>query len=389
MKKYFEYLISILFSGERRKQRERAKARGPKSYVAMVSNLDLELLSAADLSLPSRMNQGSGWIWATPPFGQGSGGHHDIFMLSAEATSRGISSTIGLVDGDNSVNTESANTLARDRYGFNNLDFMELRNFEDGPCDLVVATGWQTFAPAIRIPARNYAYLVQDYEPYFYPRGTHTWLAEQTYKFGVPVVTAGPWLLKELGEKIGAQGDYFDLGYDPTRYKQPQTSKDRNVIVAYYRESTPRRASDFLMEALRRAGENLGDYEIHIVGGSPAVLPRKNVYVHGSLTHEELSELYSIAAVTLVLSLSNTSLVPVEAMACGSSVLTNDSEANRFNLAGTNAQFSEMDIVRFSDAICRTAREGNESVFSENANSVRGREWPKQLDRAITFLENL
>ena len=119
------------------------------------------------------------------------------------------------------------------------------------------------------------------------------------------------------------------------------------------------------------------------------MLPRKDVYVHGSLTHEELAELYSIATLTLVLSLSNTSLVPVEAMACGSSVLTNDSEANRLNLSGTNAQFSEMDIIKFSNAICLAAKDGNESVFTENANSVLGREWPNQLDRAITFLENL
>lgn len=389
IRKYVEYFISIVFAGELRKQRERRKLRGPKSYVSMVTNLDLELLSAESVSLPSRVAQGSGWIWATPPFGQGSGGHHDIFMLSAEATSRGISSTIGLVDGDNAVNTESARNLASTRYGFYGLDFQELLKIENDASELVIATGWQTFASALRMPAEKYAYLVQDYEPYFYPRGTHTWLAEQTYKFGIPVITAGPWLLKELGSKFGAEGDYFDLGFDPTRYKQPRITKERNVIVAYYRESTPRRASDFLMEALRRAGENLGEYEIHIVGGAPAVLPRKDVYVHGSLTHEELAELYSIATLTLVLSLSNTSLVPVEAMACGSSVLTNDSEANRLNLSGTTAQFSEMDIIKFSNAICLAAKDGNESVFTENANSVLGREWPKQLDHAITFLENL
>ena len=389
LKKYFEYAISIFFGNERSKQRERNAERGEMSYVSMVSNADLELLSATKLTLPVPVESGSGWFWATPPFGQGSGGHHDIFMLSTEASSRGIDSTVALVDGDQHINVDIAKKVADERYGFKDLSFQELLKLQDLPAELVVATGWQTFAAALRVPSRKYAYLIQDYEPYFYPRGTHTWLAEQTYKFGVPAITAGPWLLKELGEKFGVKGDYFELGYDPSNYRLPSELKERKVIVAYYRESTPRRSSDFLMEALRRSGSELEDYEIHIVGGAPGILPRKDANVHGSLTHSGLAELYSLAALTIVISMSNTSLVPVEAMACGSSVLTNESEANRMNLKGTSAQFSDMNIFNFSQAIVKAARANTSAQAIENANSVLGREWPKQLDRAVTFLANL
>lgn len=124
----------------------------------------------------------SSWIWATPVFNAGSGGHHDIFMLSTESQNRGIKNLIGLVNGDQNVNILSATKIARENYGYENLEFRHLYDLENEKNDLVIATGWQTFASAMHLPSKKYAYLVQDFEPSFYPPSIQGILAKATYK---------------------------------------------------------------------------------------------------------------------------------------------------------------------------------------------------------------
>jgi glycosyltransferase involved in cell wall biosynthesis len=191
-----------------------------------------------------------------------------------------------------------------------------------------------------------------------------------------------------MAKKYGAKSEYFDLGYDPQLYKNSD-SAERDAIVIYYRPGTLRRASDFALEVIRSAEKQLSDFEIHFVGGRPQVLPQGNVTVHGSLSHDELSELYQKAAVTFVLSMTNTSLVPVEALAAGSSVLTNSGQINEMNLAGTFASFADLNLREMGKEIVKIAKEMNQDKANENAKSVLGREWNVQSAKAIEYLQEL
>jgi glycosyltransferase involved in cell wall biosynthesis len=362
-----------------------------KSLIPSVTDTDLELL-LGETSLPTPTLESeilsSEWVWATPIFGKGSGGHHDIFMLANTAQERGIKQKIGLTQGNSTLDIGYFKNVIRNDYGYETLALDDLdvsRNFRN---ELVIATGWQTFAPAMQIPAKKRAYLVQDFEPWFNPAGIQSYLAEQTYKFEIPCLTAGPWLANLMAKKYGAKSEYFDLGYDPQLYKNSD-SAERDAIVIYYRPGTLRRASDFALEVIRSAEKQLSDFEIHFVGGRPQVLPQGNVTVHGSLSHDELSELYQKAAVTFVLSMTNTSLVPVEALAAGSSVLTNSGQINEMNLAGTFASFADLNLREMGKEIVKIAKEMNQDKANENAKSVLGREWNVQSAKAIEYLQEL
>lgn len=362
-----------------------------KSLIPSVTDADLELLLASS-SLPASTIESevvsNEWVWATPIFGKGSGGHHDIFMLADTAQGMGINQKIGLTQGNLTLDIGHFRNVIRSDYGYEALALDDLdvsRNYRN---ELVIATGWQTFAPAMQIPANKRAYLVQDFEPWFNPAGIQSYLAEQTYKFGVPCITAGPWLADLMAKKYGAKSEYFDLGYDPQIYKNSD-SAERNAIVIYYRPGTLRRASDFALEVIRSAEKQLCDFEIHFVGGNPQVLPKGNVVVHGSLSHGELSALYQKAAVTFVLSMTNTSLVPVEALAAGSSVLTNSGEINEMNLAGTSTYFAQLNLREMGQEIAKIAKGMNQDVANQNAQSVLGREWNVQSRKAIEFLQEL
>ena len=63
-------------------------------------------------------------------------------------------------------------------------------------------------------------YLVQDFEPSFYPGDAHhTERAENTYRAGFHCITLGRWLTKLLRERYGATADYFDFAVDPNIYR--------------------------------------------------------------------------------------------------------------------------------------------------------------------------
>src|SRR4030095_13855375 len=69
--------------------------------------------------------------------------------------------------------------------------------------DATFATFWPTVENVLALPngGRRY-YLVQDFEPSFYPHEPHHYeRAENTYRAGLHCITLGPWLAKLLRER--------------------------------------------------------------------------------------------------------------------------------------------------------------------------------------------
>lgn len=384
---HFGKLINSLF-----KRRKNSRAQLVRSRVTEVLVRDIDFLldsTSAPATVVANATTNKSWIWATPVFSAGSGGHHDIFMLSSESQSRGIKNVIGLVNGDQNVNILGATKIARENYGYDNLEFKPLFEIENENCELVIATGWQTFASAMHLPSKKYAYLVQDFEPHFYPPSIQGILAEATYKKSIPCLTAGPWLANKLREEYRLETHHFELGYDPNHYSEAKFSDVRDAIVVYYRPGTPRRASELMLEVLRHASSQISNFEVHFVGGKPeGSLPFRHVS-HGQLTHNELGALYGRAVATCLFSLTNTSLVPVEALACGSHVFTNKTKNNEMNLNGANVNFFDIDIPKMAQGLSDLVNGSNVGDFTENRRSVLGREWSIQKKRAVDYLESI
>lgn len=377
-----------LFGSKSRNNKNDLKA----SRVPEVLTRDIDFLldsTSKPCFINDHVETNKRWIWATPVFNAGSGGHHDIFMLSSESQNRGIRNVIGLVNGSQNVNILGATKVARESYGYENIEFAHLFEYENESSDLVIATGWQTFASAMHLPSKKYAYLIQDFEPNFYPPSIQAVLAEATYKKSVPCLTAGPWLAKKMREDYGLESQHFELGYDPEHYSENKFAKERDVIVVYYRPGTARRASELMLEVLRHAASKISDYEVHFVGGKPeGLLPFRHVS-HGQLTHNELGALYGRAVATCLFSLTNTSLVPVEALACGSNIFTNKTENNIMNLNGANVNFFDIDIPKMAHGLSDLVNITSSNNYDDNRSSVIGREWSVQKKQAVDYLESI
>ncbi len=196
--------------------------------------------------------------------------------------------------------------------------------------DATFATFWPTAENVLALPngGERY-YLVQDFEPSFYPDDPpHYQRAEATYRADFRCVTLGPWLAKLLRESYGAKADHFDFAVNTETYwPRPAMKRAQQRICFYARPTTPRRAYDLGLEALRLLRASLPDVEIHFFGAEeldPA--PDFPVINRGKLEQEELADLFSSCDVGVVFSLTNPSFVPLEMMACGCAVIEIASE---------------------------------------------------------------
>ena len=111
------------------------------------------------------------------------------------------------------------------------------------PADATIATYWMTVPELQKLEGTGKRYyLVQDFEPFFYPMGSEYVLAENTYRSGLHCLTLGRWLAKFLHERYGAAADPFDFAVDTTiYYPRSVPAADHPRVAFYARPSTPRR----------------------------------------------------------------------------------------------------------------------------------------------------
>src|SRR5947208_1533993 len=128
------------------------------------------------------------------------------------------------------------------------------------------ATSWTTAYPVrnAKIEGGKF-YFVQDFEPSFYPVGSESVLAENTYRFGLYGITAGGWLSKKLEHDYGMQCDHFEFGSDFGRYYYVN-SGHRSKVFFYARPVTTRRGFELGVLALDRFHRAKPEYEINMAG---------------------------------------------------------------------------------------------------------------------------
>lgn len=258
--------------------------------------------------------------------------------------------------------------------------------------DCTLATFWPTVANVLALPnSGKRFYIVQDFEPSFYPdvpvnyRG-----AEETYRAGLHCITLGRWLARLLRERYGATTDYFDFAVDPQIYRPTPRSDQRRRVCFYARPSTPRRAYETGVEALRLVKGRVADVEIALFG-SDALQPQPAFQFtnHGKISQRDLAELFSNCDVGLVISLSNPSFVPLEMLACRCAVVEIASERFEGILAHNfNAWLVEPTAEALADGVVRllsddTLRQRLAKNGYERARKMSWRDSVRQIERVL------
>jgi hypothetical protein len=215
-----------------------------------------------------------------------------------------------------------------------------------GKDDVPLASWWPTAhiaeAALAHVRAREFVYVVQDFEPGFYPWSTKYALAAATYGMPMRAIVNEPLLLAHLRtEAIGRFGDdppddgavcAFMPAVDRSLFARAERqSSDPRRLVFYARPRNQRNLFDLGLRALRTAIDegvfDDGDWEFLSIGQDLVDLPLPGSAVLRAmpwLSYDEYAALLGRSDVLLSLMLSpHTSYPPLEMVVAGGHVVTN------------------------------------------------------------------
>jgi hypothetical protein len=262
-----------------------------------------------------------------------------------------------------------------------------------GPEDVFLASFWPT-ADWVRhvrawqletfgsVPGR-FAYLIQDYEPGFYPRSAQSMLARATYDD--PVATVAVFNTDLLRGAFEADGIAFEhaFSFEPrlapalaAARAQPPTERTRRLVV-YGRPSKPRNGFPLIVDGLRAwvaASPDAEGWTVVSAGEAHAPVDLggdRRMTSLGKLGMGEYAGLLRTSAVGLSLMLSpHPSYPPLDMAALGLRVLT-----NRFgpkDLATWHTNIASLDGIE-PEAIARGLADATAAFAADPGAGDRGR----------------
>lgn len=332
--------------------------------------------------------------WIMPPPSSMSGGHHNLFRFIDFAEKAGHRCKIFFYTSTPIVvNIPDMREMLEASAAYPNLSAemaMYDREVGVGPdVQAIFATSWETAYPAFldHSSAKRF-YFVQDYEPSFFPAGSESMLAENTYRFGFHGITAGGWLSHKLHEEFGMPTDHYDFAVENDVYKVVNLER-RNEVFFYARPVTPRRGFELGILALEDFARRRPDVTINLAGWDVSrwTVPFPHVNLAG-LQIPELNAIYNRCAAGLVISASNMSLLPLELIASGVAPVVNDAPNNRL--------VSDNPFIEYVPASPRAIADRMDEVLKRDdaversvamSKSLDGTTWKRSGEQFVTAFE--
>jgi len=292
--------------------------------------------------------------WIVPELGPAGGGLLNIFRTIQQLEAWGHENRVYVL-GKLPRGSTPAKERIKEWYFPINAEVEVLSdNIKDSSA--LIATAWPT-AYAVRSignTAQKF-YFVQDLEYMFYAPGSLYEFARQTYQFGFRGITLGPWISDVLRREFNMDCSAFGFSYDREAYASTGTRllpAGKKRVLFYARPETERRGTEIGILALSLVAEKMPEVEFVLVG-----LPRQSCELPfaavfpGILPIRELGALYRSCDAALVLSHTNLSMLPLELMACGCPVVSNNGPNVEWLLTDQTVQLAKPDPKSLARAI--------------------------------------
>jgi hypothetical protein len=267
--------------------------------------------------------------------------------------------------------------------------------------DYSVATLWTT--AYVLLGVRNAAlkfYMIQDYEPLFYPAGSTYAQAELTYRFGFHGIANTIGVRDIFEREYGGRAVVLTPSIDTTVFRpgEPPPATGPRRLFYYARPGTPRNGFELAAAAFRIVKRRMGDgVEIVCAGASWSLADYRLegvVTTQGMLPYAETGALYRSCHVGLAMMMTkHPSYLPFELMACGTLVVSNRNTANDWFLKhGENCLLSQPTASCLAETLVE-ALEGYERYepVRRRAADLIAREhgdWSAALERVIRFMHD-
>jgi len=215
-------------------------------------------------------------------------------------------------------------------------------------------------------------------------------LAMDTYRWGFFGITGGDWIASVLSKEFGMQCLPFHFWYDPELYHPiPSAPSLKKRILFYARPRTPRRGFELGLLTLALVAKQVPGVEFILAGMTAGELnlPFQATFP-GVLPVQQLPALYSSVTAALVLSHTNLSLLPIELMACGCPVVSNNGPNVTWLLSDGNSRLADPVPERLAEEIVNLLENDNlrqhyvEAGLKFAGNSDRSTEIEK-IERAF------
>jgi len=265
--------------------------------------------------------------------------------------------------------------------------------------DYSVATLWTTAYVLLKVQNTGYKfYMIQDFEPEFYPAGSTYAQAELTYRFGFYGIANTQSLRDIYKQQYGGRAVVLSPCVDRTIfYPASRMPSGHGLRLFYYaRPGMPRNCFELAVAAIRLVKQRLGD-QVEIVCAGQAWKPRDYgleglVEMIGLLPYAQTGDLYRSCHVGLAMMMTrHPSYLPFEMMACGTLVVANRNSANSWFLKdGENCLVSEptascladtlVDALLHYDSYAPIRRRAAELIRTEHSD------WATAMNEVAAFM---
>lgn len=220
--------------------------------------------------------------------------------------------------------------------------------------DLIIAANWESIIPAWQSGKGKPVHFPQHYDEVFFTLdGSSTslqanplikMLCRSAFQMPSYRIANSTWLAGELQRRFGATVPVVNHGIDTECFHPLPKRSAQDGIIRVVTYSRPEKWKGF-QDALPALGEMMarhpGKIEWHVYGFAHPVGAENSLApytFHGSLGHQELSRLYAESDIVLCPSwYESFPLPPIEAMACGTAVVTTPYGTEDYAFNGQNA----------------------------------------------------
>ena len=324
--------------------------------------------------------------WLIPDYSANSGGIRNILKLSQLAEEVGYESEIVFHSSSYDL-PEISRKIIRD-YGLGVFKVAK-RITREKSLHAVVAVHHSS-VPYMKSHAPwwcSLVYLVQDFEPYFYPMSEIYLETLETYfDTELQIITSLQWMSRKIFDISGRTVPYLDFPMDKDIYNGGKEN-NREGIIFFAKDDTPRRLYHLGIEALQLVRQIDPFIHITFFGGGRTPNGMTGITNLSRVdTIDELALNYKRHMVGLSFAPTNPSGIPYEMMACGLPVvdvnLPGSSESKYFdervNLVRPNPSSVASEILRLL---------GDEEYWKET--SRKGWEFVKDMDSETHIQQHL
>ncbi|MDN4614423.1 glycosyltransferase [Leifsonia sp. F6_8S_P_1B] len=264
------------------------------------------------------------------------------------------------------------------------------------PADAAIATFWLTARDVAKTPGtpRKF-YLIQDYEPSFYPASTMFAMTEQTYRLGLYGICNTRSMHDIYAGGYGGTATWFSPAVDRELFnaegRRERAEGEPVTIFAYARDHF-RNCWELVFAALSEIKRRYGDGVRIIAAGAKYLPPSADFIDLGLLDYRATGRLYRETDIGITLQISrHPSYLPLELMASGVGMVVPDSPWFRWLFEpGENARTTMMtyeEVVAGLDELVRDAatRERIQRGGLATIDAAHS-DWDAALDGIYDFL---